>query len=336
MSAKMLPILIISFITGLLLVALSYATFILRPSIGASLLRELGIALTVAAIIGASVDSFFQKHLVSKTRDSAVEAAKELRKDLDTLRQKISDLFDETNSAAASLEERLRSNVEELGHRISQVGQEATSVLATVPIIASCIESGILNIYQCRSDHRAEERMIEALKRSQKKVDIIGISLRTFFQGGGMLNRAVNTLLQSSIQGRHLSTQWRVLVIDPICNQARLRSRREEMPSTDHEDGNLYREVNNTIEIVRNQYEEHGANVKLHIYSGTPACFILIVDDVLFVEQYHYGRVRGQRVAELVPLVEVKKDSKIYDELEGHFEYMWSELSQSPAKPKKT
>ena len=131
-------------------------------------------------------------------------------------------------------------------------------------------------------------------------------------------------------QGDRKGAEWRVLVLDPQCEQARLRSEREEPQGTPYEEGNLHREVNDTIENVKIRFIKSGAKIEVHAYRGAPSCFLLIVDDFMFVEQYHYGRERGQRAAELVPLIEFHKDSTMFEELQGHFDYMWDSLSRDP------
>ena len=289
------------FVVGMFLIALSYASFIAHPSLLASILSELGVALAVASLIGASVDSLFHRYLVAETRAAAEQAAASVR-----------------------------GEVQELSEKVAHISRESAGVLERVPIMSCCLQSGISNIYQSRSNPAAETRIMALLEKAERRIDIMGISLRTFFQGGGKLNNAVNEIMKRSADDDYKGASWRVLVIDPECEQAHLRSQREELPTASYDDSNLFREVNDTIKIIETRYKQSKSKIDLHVYRGAPSCFLLLVDDLLFIEQYHYGRERGQRAAELVPLLEFESDSTMYKELEGHFKYMWEELSKPP------
>jgi len=318
------------FLGGLCLIAFSYARFIPDNSFLQSVFRELGVALAVASVVALSVDKFFQKHLVDETKRAAEEAGKTLGANVDQLGLNVSSLVKDTKSAAESAVAGLQQQVTKLGESVSQIGEESAGVLARVPTLSCCLKSGITNIFLSRSDAAAEARIMTLMSKAGQRIDIMGISLRSFFQGGGPMNRVVNNLVVASTAEDYAGPQWRVLVIDPEAEQARLRSMREELPGTAYGDGNLRREVNGTIEVVKSRYMKFSAKIQLHAYQGAPACFLLFVDNVMFIEQYHYGRERGQRAAELVPLVEFEEDSSTYRELMGHFGYMWDELSRDP------
>jgi hypothetical protein len=64
------------------LIAASYTSIFIQPSLWSSIVRELGVALAVASLIGISVDSFFQKHFF---REKVFKMLKDNNRISDTL-----------------------------------------------------------------------------------------------------------------------------------------------------------------------------------------------------------------------------------------------------------
>jgi hypothetical protein len=83
---------------------------------------------------------------------------------------------------------------------------------------------------------------------------------------------------------------------------------------------------------------------QVRIYDSAPACFLLVIDDTVFVEQYHYGKlVPGQDEYPVVlgknmPPVEYSHDSSdLYETdalrnsvelLKDHFEFVFERCSR--------
>lgn len=229
-----------------------------------------------------------------------------------------------------STNQTLKGESKELHDRIDEIHTIVEDHLGKIPAISALMKCGILNIYEDRPS--AEGHILEMLSKAKDHIEVIGISLRSLFQGGGRLNKAILDVLADAAESKRQTPKWRVMVLDPECDQARYRSEREEPKGTNLEEGNLHREVNLTIQVVDN-WRKRGCNIELRAYKGSPSCFLMIIDNTIFVEQYHYGRAGGARVAELVPLLEFISDSNTYRELLGHFDYMWKSLSR--AMPRK-
>ena len=230
-----------------------------------------------------------------------------------------------TDEVRKSATQALEHDSKELHDRIEQIHKIVEVHLGKIPSISALLKCGILNIHEDRPS--AEGHILEVLSRAKDHIEVIGISLRSLFQGGGRLNKAILDMLAGAADANRQTPKWRVMVLDPQCEQARYRSEREEPEGTKLEDGNLFREVNLTIQVVDN-WQRRGCNIELRAYKGSPSCFIMIIDNSIFVEQYHYGRAGGARVAELVPLLEFISDSNTYRELLGHFNHMWERLSR--------
>jgi len=62
------------------------------------------------------------------------------------------------------------------------------------------------------------------------------------------------------------------------------------------------------------------------LYRVSPHCFLIVLPDAVFFEQYHYGRSGDERKGGLLPTLQMEENQKlesIYQQLEGHFEYVW-------------
>ncbi len=306
-------VLLVFFIVGALLVAISYASRQAGagPDLWRLIVRDLGIAMALTASVTYVVDTFFHKILL----------------------------------------ENVRGMYDELSLDLTKKMQEVEYTIQGVPAMSGCLSSGIRNIYQNRPN--AERSILKDLGKAQHRVWLLGISLRTFFQGGGELNSEVKAVFRrqsqrlkdaqrqtdeeegagSSSPGDSRSPKdfpdWRVLLLDPTCEQAKIRSKREEPKGMPAGEATLSNEVRETVRCVR-RFKNETDLVDVKLYRGAPSCAAYIIDDVIYVEQYHYGLEGGDRVAELVPLIEFSKDSSTYKQLTGHFEYMWNHLSEFP------
>jgi hypothetical protein len=218
----------------------------------------------------------------------------------------------------------LEADAQQLHDRVAEIHSILKEQLGRIPAIPALQKCGILNIHEDRPS--AEIQIIDVLKRTKSHVEVAGISLRGLFQGGGRLNKAILNALHAAAENKTNAPVWRVMVLDPESDQARYRTEREE-PGIALQDATLYREVNLTIKVVE-AWKKQGCRIELKAYKGSPSCFLMILDDVIFAEQYHYGRAGGARVAELVPIVEYSSDSTTYRELVGHFDYMWEKLAR--------
>lgn len=94
--------------------------------------------------------------------------------------------------------------------------------------------------------------------------------------------------------------------------------------------------------------DREAANADARLYRTAPSCFILIVDDRVLVEQYHFGkavppesRVEDQETPPILgkdmalveyartssALVEVDESRHPCDLLEDHFRFVWEDCS---------
>ena len=177
--------------------------------------------------------------------------------------------------------------------------------------------SGMENVFIDR--HLAAQRMIEEIQRS-KRVWIQGITLGAFFNDSDIAN-----VLKKKIQKRTDGDDIRVMLLDPDCEQARLRAYREFILNSNnvitfddfcndkYEDSTLKKDLRRTLEKIRMIVPTDANPNVMKKYSTAPHMFVVICDNAAFVEQYTYGKVaESDTYKEVIlgsdmPLIEYEK-----------------------------
>ncbi len=219
-------------------------------------------------------------------------------------------------------------------------------------------QSGAANAY---TDHdEALRRIIWLLENAQKRIWIQGISLHSYFKPGRLLKRILNIVKDGQVD-------IRVLLINRDSEQAMYRSYRElafEVPLRDymenkiyHRKAELYRDTDRSIENLSDRIkhieEEARKNspdwqpkIEVREYSTAPACFMLLVDDTVLTEQYHYGKVSDESgpLGKDMPLFEYSKSTSTFYKsaplrnpyllLEDHFKFAFEHSQRVPLDKK--
>lgn len=197
---------------------------------------------------------------------------------------------------------------------------------------------------------KSAERIIRLLEsvRQDSKVDLMGISLRSFFDEKHPIAQA----FRANVLDKEGPTA-RILYIDPECRLARVRSYREALLANDGLDFEKYdREsalhgesaLHHDAELTRRRLEtltadaaaEHPGEVVLSSdgdrrhraarcklrgweYECAHACFMLRVDDVVLFEPYTYGKLDySRRIPTLggdMPVFEFRRTAPSYLEI---------------------
>ena len=202
-------------------------------------------------------------------------------------------------------------------------------------------------------------RMQEEIKRS-KELRIQGITLNAFFDESQLARTLRRRLtLEASDQ-----PSIRILVLDPNCEQAKLRAYREfrlntiepipslaEFSANHYYQSRLYSDLQSTIVELGKLTGVHSRK-----YDSAPHLFALIGDTAAFIEQYTYGKINKTNPAneEVIlgsdmPLIEYSKSINVvyekllkqmrsedheymeklrpqpYPLLVDHFDYAWSQ-----------
>lgn len=208
-------------------------------------------------------------------------------------------------------------------------------------------DASITNIYYKNQEDR-RKRIEYLVSESKNILWIKGISLKSFFQ----LDSDLYYALRKTCKKKDIDV--RILLIDPSCEQARIRSFREYLLTHENcsladfkvgklEKQRLHRETNDSIDSIRNDLlpslpPDCSSSLKVGLYSSAPEAFLLLTDEAVLVEQYHYGLIisgaaHRRILGGNVPLTEYKKeDANIYQIYKDHFEYVytyWTKLIET-------
>ena len=185
----------------------------------------------------------------------------------------------------------------------------------------SAWECGIVNIFQSRSI--AKDRIKVLMKNEKKEIRLIGISLRDFFHAGNDYYTVLREISSNKHDDGNISIK--ALLLDPLCEQGVLRSQREE-PGIER--GNLYSEVVTSLRSI-DRLKENGALIDVRLYQASTNCFAIQGDEGVLIEQYHYGSAEPDAtiLGGKIPLLEFHKKSPTFQEIKGHFDYIWDKAS---------
>lgn len=164
-----------------------------------------------------------------------------------------------------------------------------------IGIDRGALEAGLVNVF---SDSRAaRSRMCWLLANATGRVWLQGVSLKSFFEFGDLHAALLSAMARPEVD-------IRVLLLDPGSEQAHFRSFREhefadhcDRASTQvaeylpgcHEDSALVRDTRATLNRITRLARDN-PRIRARLYRTAPSCFMLIVDDKVLVEQYHYGK----------------------------------------------
>lgn len=187
-------------------------------------------------------------------------------------------------------------------------------------------EAGAVNAFNLPEVDN-KKRIRHALENATQRIDILGFSLASFFTEKGDFYLTVLNQLESENGWKSRGVQVRVLLLSPECEQAYYRSYRQYLikqakevasrkgferykSSELHKDDHLYKDTTTTLDNLSYLMQKHDLdNIHPRVYESAPNCFVLIVDDRVFVEQYHFGKkirpaTRRTLLGKDMPLIE--------------------------------
>ncbi|MCC6612893.1 MAG: toll/interleukin-1 receptor domain-containing protein [Anaerolineae bacterium] len=241
---------------------------------------------------------------------------------------------------------------------IASITAEAWLDAHVVGIESGAYSTGMVNFFNnfdsqvdvYTDQNQARSRIQYLMENAETRLWIMGISLHSFFnqQPSNDLLLTINALAERG------KADIRILMIDPESEQARYRSYRESLFRLDEDIGldefakshyeaqRLFQDTRTTIETIKRLSNKY-AKVNGKLYSSAPACFILMVDDSVIVEQYIYGinGIRGvvpRILGRQMPVMEYRRvppeifrfdpERAAYILLEDHFEFVWDHYSR--------
>ena len=203
-------------------------------------------------------------------------------------------------------------------------------------ILAACRNAQLHDAYydaeadDIRALGKLRNRILSEIRRATGTVRILGVSARGYLkEGDGFAAVPLKHLLEDQDR-RRVAVQ--ALLLHPTCEQAVYRAlqedQRSDMAHFNH--SQLWDDITSSARYLVNWAEKEQLAIEGRFYKMAPQCFLLIINDVIFWEQYHLGT--GGRASGTVPVFEVSKESPLGRQFLGHFDAVWRSAAEWPVK----
>lgn len=207
------------------------------------------------------------------------------------------------------------------------VGDLTKGIDARFSVLKTIVEAKIEGLYyhpvNSRDIDRYRRDLLEELDRARNEIRILAVAAREFlFRGEGFAAGVLESILNPKSKKYDKSASLKLLLLHPCSEQAVSRGLREhpDCEFDSFEDTNLWQDVKKSC-ITVFDWRKKKYNVEARLYKVSPSCFLVFVNDFLFAEFYHFGA--GGRASGKVPLMKISATSELYQELKGHFDYVW-------------
>lgn len=221
--------------------------------------------------------------------------------------------------------------------QISNVSEEIKSLtIEAFDLVKNAKNSGVERIFPLRTGeiydfngsvtpNEFRERIQHEFNKlseikEKRLVRMVGISFRDFFNDLGLLSDVTEKLMKNE------NVHFEILLINPFSTQAGYRAEREAKEPYSKVEDHFVSTLFQDIQKCTKNFEKTDSNrIAVRFYSTAPSCMLIFVDQSVFVETYHYGRAGvGGLKGGKIPILEFRKGTHAYEELEGHFDYVWS------------
>jgi hypothetical protein len=212
------------------------------------------------------------------------------------------------------------------------------SIQNSINSLAAMAESGILRLFRGRGEASVE--MLQDINRATThSIRLMGISLNDFIlrkdpslgKAWHSIQEHIKTAQREPLAARQL--EIKVLLIDPQCLGAQLRSKGEERTGP-YQAGRLKDDVDAAIDLLlalQNSCNQQGTTFECRLYRLPPILFLCHLDSVCYVQPYHFWSSRmDNKSLPMLKFQDQPADSdqhSIYSELKQHFEWIWEEAS---------
>lgn len=228
-------------------------------------------------------------------------------------------------------------------------------------IIKSCNIAGIKNIIVNRKDAEGDKKLRNAIDEiilKTKNIDLLGIAFPEILKHDIAIDSPIKQQL------RNPDVNVRILLLKPDSTAAQRRGiieDPEQQPTQGITIHNIGETINFLNIFIRSRLEAKFikeskdwkaevhkiaeenlknkekffkvirsiTNINVKLYAIDPIVYIISTDDFMFSEQYHFGRpgfikYTATCIGEYMPLLQFEKNSKGYQCLKSHYDYVWN------------
>lgn len=234
-------------------------------------------------------------------------------------------------------EEVLTSLVEDVRQDIAN---QTNSLLKNSKSLEAMNNCDIVQLYTSRSE-AAKDIYDDVINAGNSKVRLLGISLNDFVREMDPNLKRAWTTIQAFVRGKKRiddpsrGMDIRVLLIDPMCFGAVLRSEAESKTPPAHTkrletDVQLAaKDLHALTQAARPQ--ETGVHFECRLYRLPPTLFLCWVNSACYVQQYHFWSARNNRtptpVLKFRSLPASDTTYPYHMEMDHHFDWIWNNAS---------
>lgn len=190
--------------------------------------------------------------------------------------------------------------------------------------------AGVVRIYGGR-EQAAKDINREVNDPACRHVNLIGISLNDFISGREDDLREAWRMMARRIEDGSLSV--RILLVDPDCLGARLRSEGERREGS-YPTGRLKHDVQAAIGefnlLLDHCKKKNQKNFECKLYRVAPILFLFQVDSASYVQQYHFWPSRNSNQFPMMRIGSTLASGGthvLHESLKDHFDWIWEKAS---------
>jgi hypothetical protein len=197
-------------------------------------------------------------------------------------------------------------------------------------------QAGIMDIFRSRViDQERFNEALEAVVGKARDLRLAGIAFPKILQTPPYPDPIKNVIYDPG-------TKLKVLLLDPVGRAAQERAKIEvgrttirHIDSTIEQLGNILRVRAARLNLTKAELMKDLAvlGIEVHVYDFDPIAFMIITNDCLFLEQYHFGRLPsafdGECIGGLMPVLLFNSGSTAFQVMERHFHHIWRNRSSS-------
>lgn len=233
---------------------------------------------------------------------------------------------------AALVFERLthESLLDEVGKAVREVKESLSKMRETSGVLDGAHKLGIENIFDRRGksrgifENKIRDLILAQFQSRVGEVLILCVGAPELFLEGS----PVSNILFRKLSEENNQCKLRVLLLSATSEFVKLRARLEHgHPVLEH--------IQISTNYLKHLHDGFQDKVEYRSYDYLPTAFLVITDEYLLIESYPLFQVDPGEgpIGGKAPMLQVQHDTETYRRWKGHFEFLWSESSNSEEAP---
>ncbi|MBI5840665.1 MAG: hypothetical protein HZB19_11240 [Chloroflexi bacterium] len=187
--------------------------------------------------------------------------------------------------------------------------------LSNIELLRSARESGVEDLYS-RANSERLHGIVDGIRNAKGPIDICGVALPSMVE---------NDEFREAVLDHGRKYDVRIMLLNPDSYEAIRRKNIEEPLGR-----KTVADIIATCSWIEEQVIKNG-RFRLHFYDIPPMLSLIITDQFIFEEPYHFGRPEGLEgcIGGHVPMLKIRNQPEKgtknpYSFFKAHFEYLWN------------